>query len=71
MDEARRVIERLDRIETLRETGAPAGELLAEVRALLGDGEAWLASEPGSNERAREALDRCGERLGRRAEAAA
>ena len=71
MDEARRVIERLDRIEALKTADAPADELLAEVRALLCDGEAWLAAERGSNQRARAALDRCGERLGRRGEAAA
>jgi hypothetical protein len=70
VDEARRVIERLDRIETLKEAGAPAEELLGEVRALLRDGEAWLASEPGATERARAALDRCGERIGADAEAA-
>ena len=70
MDEARRLIERLDRIEALKEAGAPAEELLGEVRALLRDGEAWLASEPGPTERARAALDRCGERIGTDAEAA-
>jgi len=70
VEEARRVIERLDRIETLKQAGAPAEELLGEVRALLRDGEAWLASEPGATKRAREALDRCGERIGRDAEAA-
>ena len=70
MNEARRVIARLDRIETLKEAGAPAEELLGEVRALLRDGEAWLASEPGATERARAALDRCGDRIGRDAEAA-
>jgi hypothetical protein len=70
VEEARRVIERLDRIETLKQAGAPAEELLGEVRALLRDGEAWLASEPGATKRAREVLDRCGERIGRDAEAA-
>jgi hypothetical protein len=70
VDEARRVIARLDRIETLKEVGAPAEELLCEVRALLRDGEAWLASERGASERARAALDRCGERIGMDAEAA-
>lgn len=70
MDEVRRVIARLERIETLKQAGAPAEELLGEVRALLRDGEAWLASEPGATERARAALDRCGERIGTDAEAA-
>ena len=48
MEEARRVLERLQRIEALR-TGAEAeaepGRLLAELRALLSEGEAWLAAE--------------------------
>jgi hypothetical protein len=71
VDEARRVIERLDRIETLKRAGAPAESLLGEVRALLRDGEAWLASEPGGTERAREVLARCEERMGAGSEVAA
>jgi hypothetical protein len=71
VEEARRVIERLDRIETLKQAGAPAEELLGEVRALLRDGEAWLASEQDGTRRARDALVRCGERIGREADAAA
>jgi hypothetical protein len=60
MDEARRVLERLKRIERLRGGGAPAGVLLGEVRALLADGERWLASEqPEGLDKARAALDRC------------
>ena len=45
MDEARKVIERLERIEALQSTQAPAEELLGEVRLLLHEGEAWLAAE--------------------------
>ena len=45
MDEARRVIRRLERIETLQGAHAPAEDLLAEVRHLLREGEAWLAVE--------------------------
>lgn len=45
MDEARTVIRRLERIETLQSSHAPAAELLAEVRQLLREGEAWLAAE--------------------------
>lgn len=45
MDEARRVIRRLERIETLQGAQAPAADLLAEVRQLLREGEAWLAVE--------------------------
>jgi hypothetical protein len=60
MDEARRVIERLDRIERLRGSGAPAADLLAEVRGLLTDGERWLAEErPEGLEAAHSALERC------------
>jgi len=45
VDEARRVIRRLERIETLQGAEAPAADLLAEVRQLLHEGEAWLAVE--------------------------
>jgi hypothetical protein len=45
VDEARTVIRRLERIEALRRSRAPAGELLGEVRRLLAEGEAWLAAE--------------------------
>ena len=60
MDEARRVLERLERIDALRREGAPAADLLAEVRSLLVEGERWIAAErPGSVERARTALADC------------
>jgi hypothetical protein len=45
VDEARRIISRLDRIEALKSSEAPADELLAEVRELLAEGEAWIAAE--------------------------
>jgi len=45
MDEARKVIQRLERIEALQSAQAPATRLLAEVRQLLREGEAWLAVE--------------------------
>ncbi|MFN8188035.1 MAG: hypothetical protein U0R69_13280 [Gaiellales bacterium] len=45
MDEAHRVIERLERIEAMKASAVPAGELLTELRSLLRDGQAWLASE--------------------------
>jgi hypothetical protein len=57
MDEARRVLERLERIDRLREGGGPRPVVLGEVRKLLEEGEAWLAAEVGGTERAREALD--------------
>lgn len=58
MDEARRVIERLERIEELRRAEAPPPVLLDEVRGLLAEGERWLAVEHAGG-RAHEALDRC------------
>ena len=64
MDEARRVLERLERIERLRDGGASGSVLLGEVRALLSEGERWLASErPDGLDGARAALERCRTRL--------
>ncbi len=65
MDEARTVLERLDRIDALELEGAPAEILLDEVRALLGEAEAWVRTEPRGTDLAREALDRCRETLER------
>jgi hypothetical protein len=45
MEEARAVLDRLDRIERLETSGAPAEDLLAEVRALLGEAERWARRE--------------------------
>ena len=47
MEETHRVIERLERIEALRASGAPAAELLAELRALVREAEAWARLEGG------------------------
>jgi hypothetical protein len=63
MDEARAVLERLERIEALDRTGAARADLLAELRALLDEAEAWSRVEGGgAAERAvdglREALAR-------------
>jgi hypothetical protein len=63
MDEARRVIERLERIERLREGGGPRRAILGEVRKLLDDADAWLAAEPSGTEGARAALHRCRRRM--------
>jgi hypothetical protein len=46
MDEARAVLQRLDRIEELERRDAPAGDLLVELRGLVSDAEAWLRVEP-------------------------
>jgi len=47
MEEARRVIERLERIEELDRSSASPAELLAELRGLLHDAEAWVRVEGG------------------------
>ena len=47
MDEAQRVLERLDRIEELDRANAGPEELLAELRGLLEDAEAWVRTEGG------------------------
>jgi hypothetical protein len=67
MDEARQVLERLRRIEELERRSAPSEELLAELRKLVRDGEAWLRAEhePAA---AAEALERCRTALGGDAE---
>ncbi len=54
---------RLERIETLERTGAPARVLLDEVRGLLADAEAWVRSEPAGTDLAKSALERCREAL--------
>jgi hypothetical protein len=58
---ARAVLERLERIDGLREDEAPAAVLLEEVRALLGEAEEWVREEP--SERGLEALERSREAL--------
>ena len=55
MDEARSVLDRLRRIDELKTDGAPAEVLLGEVRALLGEAEAWIEAE-GVSDRAARAL---------------
>jgi hypothetical protein len=47
MEEARRVLERLERIDALERAAAPPAELLAELRGLLRDAEAWVRLEGG------------------------
>ena len=59
MEEARVVLERLERIQALERGTAPAETMLNEVRALLAEAEAWVAAEPGGTRRAEKALDRC------------
>jgi hypothetical protein len=63
MDEVTAVLDRLARIELLDATGAPAATVLEELRALLGEAEAWARLEGGDRsakavERLRSALAR-------------
>ncbi len=57
VDQARAVLTRLERIDALKQADAPAEVLLDEVRELLSEAEAWVATDrPG--ETAEEALAR-------------
>jgi len=47
MEEARAVLERLERIEALDRAGAGSPELLVELRALLEEAVAWSRTEGG------------------------
>jgi hypothetical protein len=62
MDEARAVIDRLDRIERLERAGADPGTLLDELRGLVRDAEAWARVD--GDARAAAAVERCDEALG-------
>jgi hypothetical protein len=64
MDEARAVLARLERIEALEGSDAPAAALLEEVRGLLREAEAWVRAEPSGTDLAETALERCREALG-------
>lgn len=59
MEEARRVLVRLERIDTLERRQAPPGALLAEVRALLAEAEAWVQVDRGAPDSAADAVERC------------
>ena len=58
MDEARSVLERLERIEALERRGSPAGPMLAELRELVVEAEAWVRVEPGPTDGAQDAIAR-------------
>jgi hypothetical protein len=64
VEEARAVLQRLERIEALERGGAAAPELLDEVRALVREAEAWARHE--GDARAAEAVERCGDALSAR-----
>jgi hypothetical protein len=58
MDEARSVLRRLERIEVLERRGSPAELMLAELRALVAEAEAWVRVEPGPTAGAEDAIER-------------
>ena len=61
MDEAHAVMQRLDRIDALEREGACPATLLAELRELVREAEAWARLE--GDERARRAVERVEEAL--------
>ena len=63
MDEARRLLARLERIEALDRAHAGPGDLLAELRSLLSEAEAWARAEHPVPDGAIDAMERCRERL--------
>jgi len=69
MDEARVVVQRLERIEELAQEGAPSSKVLVELRVLVHEAEAWLRAEPEPGE-AVAAVARCRTALGIGAEGA-
>lgn len=57
MDESEAVLRRLERIEELDRSGAPAADLVEELRGLVAEAEAWSRREGGdAGERAVESL---------------
>jgi hypothetical protein len=63
VDEARRVLSRLERIEALDREDALPGALLAELRMLLSEAEDWVRAERAPPDEACEAVDRCRQML--------
>jgi predicted metal-dependent hydrolase len=58
VEKERAILERLERIDDLRDENAPAGVLLEEVRALLSEAEDWVREEPAAPDAAVGALER-------------
>jgi hypothetical protein len=58
MEEARSVLRRLERIEALERSGSPAEPMLAELRELVAEAEAWVRVEPGPTGGAEDAIER-------------
>ena len=66
MEPAEAVLARLDRIGALDRSGAAPGELLAELRGLLRDAEAWTREDGTEEQRtAKAATDETEEVVGR------
>jgi hypothetical protein len=65
VDEARAVTERLNRIELLESEGAQPQALLAELRELVREAEAWVRAE-GEPEQAVAVVERCKDALEQR-----
>jgi hypothetical protein len=63
VDEDQKVLDRLRRIDLLESERAPAQAILAEVRELLVEAEAWLRTSPAGAERAEQAVAACREAL--------
>ena len=63
MDEARKVLRRLRRIEALEREHAPVRSVLAEVHALVEEAEEWVAAETAGTGAAEDALERCRDAL--------
>jgi hypothetical protein len=68
MDEAERVLSRLERIKELNDCDAPTGVLLDELRELVAEAEEWARAE--GDTRARSAAAALGERLSQAGEVA-
>jgi hypothetical protein len=68
MDEARAVLQRLERIEALEREGASARSLLPEVHALLEEAEAWVCAERDGTDLTEQALQRCHDAVARGSE---
>ncbi len=61
MEEARAVLQRLQRIELLDRERADPRTVLAELRELVREAEAWVRVE--GDDRAQAAVDRCKEAM--------
>jgi hypothetical protein len=71
MEEARRLLARLERIEALDRRRAAPADLLAELQALLTEADAWARAEHPVPNEAIDAVDRCRNLLCRRKRPAA